>query len=57
MKSGEHYWTVLYFNENTKFIQVCEAIWKDDMVDRRREKEGRVFKSRKEADKYKEQLR
>lgn len=56
MKSGEHYWTV-YFNENTKFIQVCEAIWKDDMIDRRREKEGRVFKSRKEADKYKEQLR
>lgn len=56
MKSGEHYWTV-YYNENTKFIQVCEAIWKDDMIDRRREKEGRVFKSRKEADKYKEQLR
>ena len=36
---------------------MCEAIWKDDMIDRRREKEGRVFKSRKEADKYKEQLR
>ena len=56
MKSGEHYWTVFY-NQNTKFIQVCEAIWKDDIVDRRREKEGRIFKSRKEADKYKDTLR
>ena len=55
MKSGKHYWTV-YYNENTKFIQVCEAIWKDDMVDRRREKQGRIFKSRKEAEKFKESL-
>lgn len=53
---GKSYWTV-YFNEKSKFIQVCEATWKDDMVDRRREKEGRIFNSRKEAEKYKEQLR
>ena len=55
MKSGEHYWTV-FFNENTKFVQICEAIWKDDMIDRRREKQGRIFKSRKEAEKFKESL-
>ena len=56
MKSGERYWT-LYFNEKTKYVQICEAIWRDDLVDRKREKEGRIFSSRKEAEKYKEQIK
>lgn len=55
MKSGEKYWTV-YHNEKTKFVQLLEATWNGGMVDQKRESEERIFKTRKEAERYKESL-
>lgn len=44
LKDGERYWT--YYRD-----KVFETVWRNDMVDNDREYEGRIFKTKKEADK------
>lgn len=50
MTKNQRYWT--YFkNKQTGFVQVLEATWEGSWTDFRREDEGRIFKSKEEADK------
>lgn len=47
--TGQRYWTA-YVNEKILYYQVLNATWRDDQVDHRREREGRIFASKSEAE-------
>ena len=51
MKIGQEYWTY-YRNDQIDYVQVLLATFKDDMVDKKRLKEGRVFTSKNKAEQY-----
>jgi hypothetical protein len=48
MRIGEQYWTA-YIHPKTLWRQVLRTTYKDDMADRLRVREGRVFDSVKQA--------
>ena len=51
MSLGEKYWTV-YCNSRTHYVQVIQATWYGDFVDMRREREGRIFSTKVEAEQW-----
>lgn len=56
MKLGEQYWTI-YYNQSTGFEQAVKATFTNDMTDRKRKREGRIFSSEQEANAYLKSIR
>lgn len=48
---GSRYWTS-YINYRTNYIQILETTWKNDCIDNLRRNQGRIFKSKKDAESY-----
>lgn len=48
---GSRYWTS-YINYRTNYIQILETTWKNDRIDNLRRNQGRIFKSKKDAESY-----
>lgn len=48
MNINQKYWTA-YRNSKTQYVQIHQATWKNDNTDRKREREGRIFKNKADA--------